>query len=184
MQYNPVDLAILEVVHIKFAHPVLDKVNLALSSDYFFILLSAVIAFMFYKTFGKAFWKYYLFLLATVGFSDAIAAHVLKPFFGRLRPCQVFEEVRIVSGCAGLYSFPSNHAINSMCIAGFIFFLGYKKFGHGLIWAALLVGTSRVYLGVHYPSDILFGFILGIIISYCGVRITAKFLPGVPISSQ
>ena len=68
-------------------------------------------------------------------------------------------------GCAGGYSFPSNHSLNNFA-AAFFFYKLYPNLKIPLFIAASLIALSRVYLGVHYPSDILGGAIIGSAIGY------------------
>lgn len=105
--------------------------------------------------------RIFIMVLVAVGLADLLAAYVLKPFIDRLRPCWAMEGIRAVSGCAGKFSFPSNHATNAMAIAAAVTLWGNKKIGLALTLVAIAIGISRVYLGVHYPSDIVGGFIFG-----------------------
>lgn len=104
-------------------------------------------------------------VILLVIFSDQTGYRILKEFFGRLRPCDVLTDVILPVGCTGTFSFPSNHALNNFAIAVFVtrFYPNYK-------WAffitAFLVSLSRVYLGLHYPSDILGGAIIGMLFGY------------------
>jgi undecaprenyl-diphosphatase len=68
-------------------------------------------------------------------------------------------------GCTGSYSFPSNHAVNNFAAATFFSSL-YPRYKSVLFITASLVALSRVYLGLHYPSDIIAGAALGIIFGY------------------
>ncbi len=105
--------------------------------------------------------KTILWLAATVGFTDAFAAQMIKPFLGRLRPCKIENFIRIVDGCAGSLSFPSNHAANGAAFTVFwLLWYGPKK-ALPAIGAVLMVGFSRLYLGMHYPTDVLGGFAFG-----------------------
>lgn len=94
----------------------------------------------------------------------------LKGVFLRLRPCIVESGLRDVFGCSSTFSMPSNHAGNSMS-AAFILFLYSLRLRAGLlvmivpVCIALLISISRVYLGVHYPSDVAVGMLLGAIVS-------------------
>ena len=101
--------------------------------------------------------------MAAVGIGDALGYHVLKSLFARARPCMDLPDVRILVGCGDAFSFPSNHAINSLAVAGA---LGY--FFRPLLWtlvpAGLLVCISRVAVGAHYPSDVIAGATLGLVI--------------------
>lgn len=105
--------------------------------------------------------KLFFLCAVGVGLADAVTYYGLKHWVGRFRPCKVLEVVRTIDGCGGWLSFPSNHATNAMCFAVILMLYKRSPLTIGLLLITFLVGFSRVYLGVHYPSDILFGFIWG-----------------------
>lgn len=90
---------------------------------------------------------------------------VIKEIFLRLRPCNALPDVFTPLGCTGTFSFPSNHALNNFAVAIFFSML-YPKAKWYLLAAASIIAISRVYLGLHYPSDILGGAVLGIGFGY------------------
>lgn len=101
-----------------------------------------------------------ILLIPVLAMSDQMSSSVLKPLFGRIRPCHALDSVRLLVGCGGHLSFPSSHATNISAVA-VLFGYFYRK---GTIWfisIAVLVGFSRIYVGVHYPGDVLFGFMVG-----------------------
>ncbi|MCX5776723.1 MAG: phosphatase PAP2 family protein [Candidatus Firestonebacteria bacterium] len=102
-----------------------------------------------------------LCMIIAVLFADAVAYRLIKPFFGRLRPCDVLPGVNQLVN-AGRFSFPSNHAANMMALATITGFF-YKKYFWIVFAIALLEGYSRIYVGVHYPLDVLNGYFLGAI---------------------
>lgn len=102
-----------------------------------------------------------LLLILGITLSDQVCNSLLKPLVGRMRPCNVLENVHLLVGCSKAFSFPSSHATNiftGMIIFSFV----YPKLKVGLIAAAVLVAYSRVYVGVHYPFDVVAGTALGI----------------------
>jgi undecaprenyl-diphosphatase len=113
-----------------------------------------------------------------VAIADMIGARVFKAGFERLRPCQdpgFMDQVRLLlKGCSGSYSFTSNHAANHFGIATFISVTFYPFFGRRIyfwyLWA-LLVAYSQVYVGVHYPLDILGGAALGTVSGLCTAKL-------------
>jgi undecaprenyl-diphosphatase len=101
-----------------------------------------------------------LLVLLAIGASDVIGARLLKPGIGRVRPCYELQNVRLLVSCGGRHSFPSNHAANAFAAAVTLSFF-YRRYSRYFFSMALLVGLSRIFVGVHYPGDVLGGFILG-----------------------
>jgi undecaprenyl-diphosphatase len=104
----------------------------------------------------------------TVAISDFSGA-LLKELIARDRPCHVLANVKDIANCSNSFSFPSNHAINSFAFATIVT-LAYRNLAFFLYILALLIGYSRVYLGVHYPTDVLSGALCGILIGYIGYK--------------
>lgn len=133
--------------------------------------------------FGWIFWKYRwqglwvaFFIGITIGLADQFASTFCKPFFGRLRPCHepnIAAAVHLVHGCGGKYGFISSHAANTFGLAAFLSLVGGKEvkwLRWIFLWAAV-VSYSRIYVGVHYPADIIIGGLSGIFwgwVSYQG----------------
>ena len=101
-----------------------------------------------------------LFLLLTVFSADLFSTHIIKPYIGRERPCRALSETRKLVPCGPGQSFPSTHAINNACIAVLLSLL-FPFMRVPLCIMAFLIGYSRIYVGVHYPIDVLGGFIFG-----------------------
>jgi len=101
-------------------------------------------------------------LVLLVGVLDYSNSFFFKHLFARPRPCNFLTGVHIFWPCPRSFSFPSNHAAN---IFGAAFFLGYlyRPWSLPLLFMAALVGYSRVYVGEHYPFDVLAGAVLGAI---------------------
>jgi undecaprenyl-diphosphatase len=119
------------------------------------------------KDFPKEWWIILLGIAASILLSDQITSSLMKPFFERLRPSRdpalegLVHYVDDYRG--GLYGFASSHAANTFGTATFLFFLFQKKRKGIFIlffWATLVTYT-RIYLGVHYPGDIIVGGIAG-----------------------
>ena len=97
--------------------------------------------------------------------TDQTGYRLLKELFQRPRPCNVLPDVLTPLGCTGSFSFPSNHALNNFAVAAF-FSKIYPNYTWVLYIVATLVAISRVYLGLHYPSDIIAGAAIGMIFGY------------------
>ncbi len=112
-----------------------------------------------------------LVIVCAVGFTDFISSGLMKPYFERLRPChdpKIGSLVHVVAGCGGKYGFVSSHAANSFALFGSIAILFRDKssFVKWMLLWAILVSYSRIYVGVHYPGDVLFGVFLGLFVSF------------------
>jgi membrane-associated phospholipid phosphatase len=127
-------------------------------------------AFMVYYAFragkNKAL-AFILLSLVTFAITDSVTAQILKPLFARPRPCHDPEMQNYLRGlvdCGGLYSMPSNHAANHFGLATFWYFsiraMNGRKWPWLWLWAALIC-YAQVYVGKHYPGDVLVGAIVG-----------------------
>ena len=108
-----------------------------------------------------------LLLLATFGLGDFTSASIIKPEVMRVRPCNDVpfkEQVTTRVRCGSGYSMPSSHATNHFAIGVFILMLFIRKW-KPIVWLSLLwaasISFAQIYVGVHYPGDILIGAILG-----------------------
>lgn len=119
---------------------------------------------------------------ASVGASDFVTSGIMKPTFERFRPTHekaIKDEVHTVNNYrGGKYGFASSHAANSFAIASFFFFLWRKKYywiGLLFVWA-FIISFSRIYLGVHYPGDIITGAIIGIFFGWLLYKAATKII--------
>ncbi|MBV19696.1 MAG: phosphatase PAP2 family protein [Cytophagia bacterium] len=126
---------------------------------------------------NKSIIKNIILCITAVLISDFITSSIMKPFFERLRPCNdpyISEFINIVSGCGKKFSFASSHASTTFSLATIIYLLSDKKIKYLFLWS-LLIGYSRVYLGVHFFMDIFIGFLVGFLTSIIIYRISKKF---------
>jgi len=112
-------------------------------------------------------------ILILITITDQTSHKFFKEFFERARPCNSLSDVLTPLGCTGSFSFPSNHAVNNFAAAAFFSRL-YPNYKTLLFIIASLVALSRVYLGLHYPSDIIAGAAIGIVFGYLSSLIVLK----------
>lgn len=127
-----------------------------------------IFLFLLWKKFRERIWIIMIFAALLVFLSDQISVHLFKDIFQRLRPCHEAElmgVIHLVDGkCGGSFGFYSSHASNIWAVAVFVLsMLGNRNILliiPILIWATL-ISYSRIYLGVHYPADVLAGALAG-----------------------
>jgi undecaprenyl-diphosphatase len=140
------------------------------------------LAFVLYRRFGIEMWKILLSVTALIFLSDQISV-LIKDIVMRYRPCHnllLQSQIHLVNGkCGGQFGFVSSHAANSFALASFLILLASQKIKWLTVlllsWC-LLVSYSRVYLGTHYPSDIVGGWILGFALAALAFNFYKKLL--------
>lgn len=122
-------------------------------------------------------------ILINFAATDAISSHLLKKNIKRIRPCNDIEfkhDVNVRVRCGSGYSFTSSHATNHFGMAVFLIVLFRRKWkpalAVGLAWAAI-ISVSQIYVGVHYPIDILCGALLGSLIGFINGSLFKRFVP-------
>ena len=105
-------------------------------------------------------------LLITIVSCDAVCAQILKPWIGRIRPShEIADQINLLVSKGGKWSLPSNHAANSFAAAVILSYF-FERFKIAFYSLAILIAFSRVYVGVHYPGDILAGGMVGYMLAW------------------
>ncbi len=178
------------MLHIhRLSSPFLDMLMAGITEKFNWIPLYMLLLYLLIRQFG---WQAVYSIVAVVllvVISDQLTSSFMKPFFQRYRPChdpEIGHLVRIVTKCGGYYGFVSSHAANSFAVSTFFWFLFHGQ--HRGIWLLfiwpLVVSYSRIYLGVHYPLDIIGGALVGIFLGYLVYRFTLWLSGKVPFNFQ
>ncbi len=112
-----------------------------------------------------------LILGAALCLELVLCNEILKPLFARTRPCDVNAAVGLLIPRPGDFSFPSGHTAASFAAVAALYFAGEGRLWKPALLLAVLIAFSRMYLYVHYPTDILGGVTVGIIAGYGGCRL-------------
>ena len=169
-----------------------DQVMYIISGRVIWIPLYIAILIALGLKYKRKFYVILLLIIIAITLSDQISV-IVKNGFQRLRPCHepsLEGLVHLVKGiCGGSYGFVSSHASNSFMVAVLsLSFIRRRWFTFSMIFWALLIGYSRIYLGVHYPGDVICGSLIGALVGW-GVfklyQITdRKLLPGSEFFNQ
>jgi len=160
------DKTLMIFLNKNISNSLFDIIMPIITSKDFLIIIGLILIFYLVLFCGKRGRIAILVLIFAAGASDAICAQIIKPWIGRLRPSHEFIEfINLLVSKGGQLSFPSNHAANSFAFATVLsYFFDYRK--NILFTTASIIAFSRVYVGVHYPLDIIFGAIIGYILSW------------------
>ena len=163
----------LNGLHADWLDPIMIFISGKLSWTPFYLVLLYLII----KNYKKQSILIIIGIILLIICSDQISSSVFKPLFERPRPCHneaIKDLVYLPSGhCGGAYGFISSHACNVFALAVFITHVlkkYYSKIGWVMFAWATLVAYSRIYMGVHYPGDVLVGAAVGALIGWGFVR--------------
>ena len=183
-----IDFAFFHWINTDLSNPVFDVVLPLCRDKFFWAPFYVFIAAFMLENFGARSGGVILIgLVLAVGLSDFTSSELIKKNVQRVRPCndiRYSNQVIARAPCGSGYSFTSSHAANHFAVAVYLCTLiGFKKRWATpvlLLWAGV-VSVSQVYVGVHYPLDVLSGGVLGATISF-GVGITIRQFGGIPSS--
>jgi len=158
----------------------LDPIMLFITNRNPWIPLYALILFFVIKQLRWQSWSMLLAFAVLITLADQAASGFFKPFFERLRPCHepsIQAMVHMVKGCGGKFGFASSHASNTVALATFLWLIYRNVYAKMMIVWAIVVSYSRIYVGVHYPGDIIMGAILGILAAIITYNLYKRIFP-------
>lgn len=176
-----IDKFLFLFIHTDSDQQWLDTIMLAIRNQYTWIPLYLFIClYSIFKT-GNNFWLLIFASILTFAFTDVLSAQILKPIFERPRPCYDAELqpfIRNIIDCGGRYSFPSSHACNHFGLATvwYLFFKKYelKNWKWLFLWAAA-IAYAQVYVGKHFPLDVLTGAAIGTFMGFAAYNTVSYF---------
>lgn len=168
-----IDFSILDFIQNHLRNGVLDwlmpKISMLGNAGVIWIVISIVLLSI------KKYRKCGITLVIGLLLGLLIGNIILKPLVARPRPCWINSDIALLIASPKDFSFPSGHTLSSF-IAAIILLKEDKKFGYVAMILAILIAFSRMYLYVHFPSDILAGVVLAILIGFAAIRISRKFV--------
>ncbi|NOZ21720.1 MAG: phosphatase PAP2 family protein [Planctomycetes bacterium] len=159
--FGNIDRSILYFFNRDLANPVFDVLFFGITKSRFLDIAGIVLIVGLALKGGRKGRLVALLAVGCVAFTDMTISYILKGAFCRPRPCYVLSDLRMLISRGGHYGFPSNHAANMFALASVVSFF-YRKMTAPCFVFASLVGFSRIYIGKHYPSDVLAGAVYGV----------------------
>ncbi|MGE5499492.1 MAG: phosphatase PAP2 family protein [Syntrophothermus sp.] len=163
--FYSVDLAVFYFINHNLANGLFDNFFAFITEVKHWYIAFIILLGIVYKKGGRIGRTAAILSVIMIAFSDQLSSFFIKHWIARIRPCNALPDARLVIDCSGSFSFPSSHAVNNF--AAFAYFSRlYPDYKWILFIVAFLVSLSRVYVGRHYPSDIIGGAIIGTAIGY------------------
>ncbi len=166
------DFAVLDFIRENIANPVLDVFMkiITTSGDAGIIWIAATILCLVFKRTRKA----GVCMAVALILGLLICNLTLKPIIARPRPFMTREDIELIIKAPSGFSFPSGHTVSSFAAATGLF-IYHRRLGiAALIWA-FLIAFSRLYMYVHYPTDVIAGMLIGILCAVIGMVLVNKF---------
>lgn len=174
------DRWLLRQINSEWTHSWLDTLLPFARNEFFWAPVYLFLFLLVTLNFRKYGWWWSLFFVCTFALTDLISTQVFKEWVQRLRPCMdvaTAPYVRMLIPCSSAFGFVSSHAANHFGMATFIVFTLREVAGRPvyLAWLwALLVSYAQLYVGAHFPFDVLGGGMLGIVIGTLNARLFTR----------
>jgi membrane-associated phospholipid phosphatase len=155
-----IDRALFLFINVYLANPVTDVIMPVITSDMLLrVVYGAGVVILLWRGNRRLRWLV-LFSALVLLFTDQLSSHLLKELIARPRPCHELSQTHLLVNCGAGFSLPSTHAANMFGQAA-LFSYHVRAARWYLVLFASLVALSRIFVGVHYPIDVLTGGLLG-----------------------
>jgi undecaprenyl-diphosphatase len=174
---NVVDTIVFRFINVSLSNPVFDIVMPFLTDlnkqRIVLVIVATLLLWMIIRG-NRSVRLAAILLIVTIIISDQLNSSVIKYWSLRQRPCHILDNVRLLVSCGSGYSFPSSHAVNNFAGAIILaFFLPRAKWW--FFGLAATIAFSRVYVGVHYPCDVIGGGVIGLMCGGCVLYVFLGF---------
>ena len=169
------DTWLFHLINVRTANPVFDVVMPFITAKVTLICVVAALWLVLFLRGGRKGRIVALSTLVVIALSDQSSANLVKSLFSRTRPPYALDSVRLLVDTTRSFSFPSAHAANAFGVATFVSTF-YRRTRVWFYVTAALIAYSRVYVGVHYPTDVLAGAALGLGVGFGAAYLLRRFL--------
>ena len=159
-----IDLLLFQLFNLTLANPLFDKLMPFVTQQQNWNLVYIILLVWRLWKGGRNGRVAFVLLIVTIICADQLSSNFIKSLVARPRPCHNLTMIRLLVDCGSGFSFPSSHAVNNFAAAAILSYF-YKEFKVVLFSIASVVAFSRVYVGVHYPVDIIAGAIIGFFVA-------------------
>jgi undecaprenyl-diphosphatase len=159
-----IDLFLFQLFNMTLANPLFDKLMPFVTHQQNWNMVYIILLVWLLWKGGRNGRIAFVLLIITIICADQLSSSFIKSWVARPRPCHNLTTLRLLVDCGSGYSFPSSHAVNNFAAAVILSYF-YKEYKVVLFTIASVVAFSRVYVGVHFPIDIVSGAFIGYIVA-------------------
>ena len=174
---SSLDRQIFFFINVGCANPITDLIMPIITSDWGLRIVYAGAMILLWWKGNKERRILVLCSVIVIAITDLVVSSLLKPLIDRPRPCHALTGIHLLVNCGAGLSMPSSHAANAFGQALF-WGMAARRCRWQLLIFAFLVAISRVFVGVHYPVDVLVGSVVGVVVGAATYLLATQYLRG------